>query len=132
MVYNRKFIDVDVDARVLVELPLRAHEREPRGHRTTGACSNESPRVEDEHAAARARVGQLHGAELLGRVVRVAAARGDVVQVERQRDARALDGDGLGELRCAPESERATGRVTELRRTVTTLTSRGTYHRKRS
>tara|TARA_B100001173_G_scaffold220852_1_gene191209 strand:+ start:1268 stop:1453 length:186 start_codon:yes stop_codon:yes gene_type:complete len=39
LVYNRKFIDVDVDARVLVELPLRAHEREPRGHRTTGACS---------------------------------------------------------------------------------------------
>ena len=34
-----KLFDVDVHARVLVELPLRAHEREPRSHRAAGACS---------------------------------------------------------------------------------------------
>ena len=65
-------------------------------------------------------------------VVTVAAARGDVVQVERQRDARALDGDGLGELRGTPASARVTLRVKAAARTVTTLTSRGTYQRKRA
>lgn len=74
----------------------------------------------------------MAGSHCKAYVVRVAAARGDVVQVERQRDARALDGDGLGELRGTPESVCVLQGVAALHRTVTTLTSRGTYQRKRA
>ena len=56
-------------------------------------------RTEHEHAAARRVKGQLHGREAARRKVGVGAAAGDAVQVERQLEARAGDGDGLGELR---------------------------------
>lgn len=57
--------------------------------------------VEDEHAAARRVKGELHGRKPARRKVGIRAARADGVQVQGQLDARAGDGDGLGELRAA-------------------------------
>jgi hypothetical protein len=53
--------------------------------------------VEDQHAAARVRVGELHGGKALARKVCSVAARRYVEQVERQRQSRAWNWDGLGE-----------------------------------
>ena len=62
LVDNTEVLDVDVHARVLVELPLRAHEREPRGHRAAGPSpvSEREARGRGE-GAARARRGRGEG-----------------------------------------------------------------------
>ena len=61
-------------------------------------CSNEPSSVEDEDAAPRAVKGELDRGEAAGSEIRIRAARADGVQVERQLEAGAGDGDRFGEL----------------------------------
>ena len=65
----------------------------------THTCANQSSGVEEQHAAPRLGVGQLHRAELLGCVVGVAAAGCDPVEVERQGGPAPGNGYGFCKLR---------------------------------
>ena len=58
--------------------------------------SDESSRVKNQDAAARVAKGELHGGESFWRKVGVAAARTDGVQVQRELQTTARDGDGFG------------------------------------
>ena len=104
--------------------------------------------MEDQHAAARRVKGELHGGKPghqnaahngrgrsivcfilvpARRKVGIRAARADGVQVQGQLDARAGDGDGLGELRAARLREQTTREDSSACvLAVTTLTRRGT------
>ena len=101
------------------QLARGAHDREPGCHRAGATCeavswvkraetryqrrrertgADEPPSVKHEDAAPRAVKGELDRGEAARCEIRIAAARADGVQVERQLEAGAGDGDRLCKL----------------------------------
>ena len=80
------------------QLARGAHDGEPGCHRACASCADEPTGVKHEDAAPRAVKGELDRGEAAGSKIRIAAARADGVQVERQLEAGAGDGHRFGEL----------------------------------
>ena len=94
----REFADVHVHVGLDRQLPRRLEDRQARLHRARAPGAHEPARVEDKHAAALLVEGELDCRETAGCVICVRAPRGDGVQVERQREPAAGNGDRLGQL----------------------------------